>query len=236
MSWTKNPWIGSGVDWGSRWNQSCKYRNKFLGFIFQSFNLINYKTALENVSLPLYCMQAQGATRESIAVSLLLVLLIGRHLASELSGGQKQRVLPCHGLGTQVAVSRWAHRSTRYKNFLWGDGPIQKSTKKGKPFWWLPTKKISRKCKRIVRLKDGVIVEDTKVDQVLAAQYVNRDRWQEIFEPFDSCLQFSFRLYRGFGDPDFHYPFGFGNGLKHLQRIFLRRRDQHPLSFRRSNL
>ena len=61
--------------------KAAKYRNKFLGFIFQSFNLINYKTALENVSLPLY-YQGEGVRsvkRKHCAISLLLALPIGRH-------------------------------------------------------------------------------------------------------------------------------------------------------------
>ncbi|WP_290701700.1 ABC transporter ATP-binding protein, partial [Lacinutrix sp.] len=71
------------------------YRNKFLGFIFQSFNLINYKNALDNVALPLYY---QGLKRkERIEKALFHLGKVGlrdwaTHLPNELSGGQKQRV------------------------------------------------------------------------------------------------------------------------------------------------
>ena len=71
------------------------YRNKFLGFIFQSFNLITYKNAVENVALPLYY---QGLKRkERIEKALFHLGKVGlvdwaKHLPNELSGGQKQRL------------------------------------------------------------------------------------------------------------------------------------------------
>ena len=71
------------------------YRNKFLGFIFQSFNLINYKNALENVALPLYYQGLKRKERQEKArFHLQKVGLLDwqTHLPSELSGGQKQRL------------------------------------------------------------------------------------------------------------------------------------------------
>ena len=75
--------------------KAAKYRNKFLGFVFQSFNLINYKSALENVSLPLYYQGVSRKERQSIALDYLARVGLkdwASHLPSELSGGQKQRV------------------------------------------------------------------------------------------------------------------------------------------------
>ena len=75
--------------------KAAKYRNKFLGFIFQSFNLINYKNALENVSLPLYYQGVSRKERQQIAADYLERVGLkewATHLPSELSGGQKQRV------------------------------------------------------------------------------------------------------------------------------------------------
>ena len=51
--------------------KAAKYRNKFLGFIFQSFNLINYKTAVENVSLPLYYQGMKRTERQEKALKYL---------------------------------------------------------------------------------------------------------------------------------------------------------------------
>lgn len=75
--------------------KAAKYRNKFLGFIFQSFNLINYKTAVENVSLPLYYQGINRKERQEKALKYLASVGLAdwaTHLPSELSGGQKQRV------------------------------------------------------------------------------------------------------------------------------------------------
>jgi len=75
--------------------KAANYRNHFLGFVFQSFNLINYKTALENVALPMYYQGLNRKKRQGIALEYLKKVGLGEwatHLPSELSGGQKQRV------------------------------------------------------------------------------------------------------------------------------------------------
>lgn len=75
--------------------RAAQLRNKFLGFVFQSFNLIAFKSALENVALPLYYQNISRSKRNKIAMEYLdKVGLADRahHLPNELSGGQKQRV------------------------------------------------------------------------------------------------------------------------------------------------
>jgi putative ABC transport system ATP-binding protein len=75
--------------------KSAHLRNKMLGFVFQSFNLISFKNAMENVALPLYYQNISRKKRNSIAMEYLNRLGIkdwAHHLPSELSGGQKQRV------------------------------------------------------------------------------------------------------------------------------------------------
>lgn len=70
-------------------------RNRFIGFVFQSFNLIPYKTALENIALPLYYQNISRKKRNDIALTYLKKMDLAQwadHLPSELSGGQKQRV------------------------------------------------------------------------------------------------------------------------------------------------
>ncbi len=75
--------------------QAAKYRNQFLGFVFQSFNLIPFKNAAENVALPLYY---QGISRKvRLKKSEEILEKVGlldwkEHMPNELSGGQKQRV------------------------------------------------------------------------------------------------------------------------------------------------
>lgn len=76
-------------------NAAAEMRNRKIGFVFQSFNLINYKNALENVALPLYYQGVARAERMRRAAQYLDMVGLadrGHHLPSELSGGQKQRV------------------------------------------------------------------------------------------------------------------------------------------------
>ncbi len=75
--------------------QAAAARNRMIGFIFQSFNLINYKNAMENVALPLYYQGVPRRRRNAVALELLDRLGIrdwSTHMPNEMSGGQKQRV------------------------------------------------------------------------------------------------------------------------------------------------
>ena len=75
--------------------QAAKYRNEMIGFVFQSFNPINFKNALENVALPLYYKGIGRKRRNEIALEYLDRMGLrdwAVHLPNELSGGQKQRV------------------------------------------------------------------------------------------------------------------------------------------------
>lgn len=75
--------------------QAAKYRNDMIGFVFQSFNLINFKNALENVALPLYYKNISRKRRNIIAMEYLDKMGLkewAHHLPNEMSGGQKQRV------------------------------------------------------------------------------------------------------------------------------------------------
>ena len=74
---------------------AAKYRNETLGFIFQSFNLISFKNAMENVALPLYYQGVNRKKRNAIAMEYLEKMGLkewAEHMPNELSGGQKQRV------------------------------------------------------------------------------------------------------------------------------------------------
>jgi putative ABC transport system ATP-binding protein len=75
--------------------QAAALRNKMIGFVFQSFNLIAFKNAMENVALPLYYQGFSRKKRNNIAMEYLDKIGIAshaNHLPNELSGGQKQRV------------------------------------------------------------------------------------------------------------------------------------------------
>ena len=150
---------------------AAEYRNKFLGFIFQSFNLINYKSALENVALPLYYQGLKRKERQKIALSYLDKVGLknwSTHLPSELSGGQKQRVAIARALASDPKVlladePTGALDSTTSMEVM---ALIQKINNEGKTILVVTHEHdIAMMCKRVVNLKDGVIVEDKKVKQ-----------------------------------------------------------------------
>jgi putative ABC transport system ATP-binding protein len=83
------------------------YRNKFIGFVFQSANLIAYKNIVENVALPLYYRGIKRKTRNSAALNQLKALSMddwATHFPNELSGGQKQRVAIARALISEPQV------------------------------------------------------------------------------------------------------------------------------------
>jgi len=87
--------------------QAAKLRNRTLGFVFQSFNLIAFKNALENVALPLYYQGVKRKKRNITAMEYLDKVGLrdwANHLPSELSGGQKQRVAIARALIAQPKV------------------------------------------------------------------------------------------------------------------------------------
>ncbi len=84
--------------------QAALYRNKFIGFVFQSFNLLSFKNALENVALPLYYQKMARKKRNRIAMDYLERVGLrdwAEHYPNELSGGQQQRVAIARALISQ---------------------------------------------------------------------------------------------------------------------------------------
>ncbi|TRZ46433.1 ABC transporter ATP-binding protein [Robertkochia solimangrovi] len=158
--------------------KAANYRNKFLGFIFQSFNLINYKSAWENVALPLYYQKVNRKDRRQKAIKYLEVVGLkpwADHLPSELSGGQKQRVAIARAMAAEPKVlladepTGALDSKTSYEVM----DLIQQINDEGKTILVVTHEEdIAEMCKRVVHLKDGVIVEDRVVNQVRASQYV----------------------------------------------------------------
>ena len=151
--------------------KAAQYRNKFLGFVFQSFNLINFKNALENVALPLYYQGLKRKERQEKAMFHLEKVGLAdwaKHLPNELSGGQKQRVAIARALASEPKLlladeptgaldSATSHEIMQF---------LQQLNDEGKTILIVTHEEdISLMCKRIVRLKDGVILEDKKIKQ-----------------------------------------------------------------------
>ena len=151
--------------------KAANYRNKFLGFVFQSFNLINYKSAVDNVILPLYYQGIKRKEREKTALDYLDNVGLknwASHLPSELSGGQKQRVAIARAMVSKPKVlladeptgALDSNTSTEVMSL------IQKINNSGKTILVVTHEEdIAKMCKRIVKLKDGIIVEDKKINQ-----------------------------------------------------------------------
>ncbi|WP_111307669.1 ABC transporter ATP-binding protein [Confluentibacter sediminis] len=158
--------------------KAAVYRNKFLGFIFQSFNLINYKNALENVALPLYYQGMKRKERQELAMFHLEKVGLANwahHLPKELSGGQKQRVAIARALAANpkllLADEPTGALDTTTSHEIMAF--IQQLNDEGKTILMVTHEEdIANMCKRIVRLRDGIIIEDKKVNQVRAEQYV----------------------------------------------------------------
>lgn len=158
--------------------KAAKYRNKFLGFVFQSFNLINYKNALENVALPLYYQGMSRKERQEKALKYLTQVGLkdwAHHLPNELSGGQKQRVAIARAMASEPKVlladepTGALDSTTSYEVMEL----IQKINDAGNTILVVTHEEdIAHMCKRIIHLKDGVIVRDEKIKQVRATANV----------------------------------------------------------------
>ena len=152
--------------------KAAEYRNKFLGFVFQSFNLINYKNAAENVALPLYYQKMKRKERKKIALEYLDRVGLkewSHHLPSELSGGQKQRVAIARAMAANPKVlladeltgALDTNTSSEIMKL------IQEINDEGRTILVVTHEPdISAMCKRQVKLKDGVIISDGKTNQV----------------------------------------------------------------------
>ena len=157
---------------------AARYRNKFLGFIFQSFNLINYKNALDNVSMPLYYQGMKRAERTDRAMHYLEKVGLAQwatHLPSEMSGGQKQRVAIARALASdpKVLLADEPTGALDTKTSYEVMDLIQGINDEGKTILVVTHEPdIAQMTKRIVNLKDGRIIDDTVVDQVKALAHV----------------------------------------------------------------
>ncbi|MGX9984993.1 ABC transporter ATP-binding protein [Chryseobacterium sp. POL2] len=154
-------------------SRAAEYRSRFIGFIFQSFNLINYKTALENVALPLYYQGVSRKERNQKALEYLEKVGLAQwasHLPSEMSGGQKQRVAIARALITEPKLILADEPTGALDSQTTHDimKLLQDINNEGKSIVVVTHEPdVAAQTKRNVMLKDGRIESDKYIQQVV---------------------------------------------------------------------
>ncbi len=147
-------------------DELAELRNRYLGFVFQEFNLLPSMTALENVALPLTYRGASARERVEIATRALERVGLGdrvRHKPNQLSGGQKQRVAIARSLATEPAVLMADEPTGNLDTTAQGDimGILCELNESGITIIVVThDPAVGAHCKRVIRLLDGSIVGD----------------------------------------------------------------------------
>jgi putative ABC transport system ATP-binding protein len=161
--------------------KAAHYRNKYIGFVFQSFNLISFKNAMENVALPLYYKKVSRKKRNLRALEYLDRLGLkewAHHLPNELSGGQKQRLAIARALISEptVILADEPTGALDSQTSMEMMDLFQEINKTGITVLIVTHERdIAAKTQRIIRLKDGVIesiVSNGERQQWLAEQHM----------------------------------------------------------------
>ncbi len=167
-------YLGGKLIQGLNETKAALTRNEMIGFIFQSFNLISFKNAMENVALPLYYQKISRKKRNQIALEYLDRLGLkewAHHLPSELSGGQKQRVAIARALISQpqIILADEPTGALDSATSLEVMEILKEINDQGKTVIIVTHEHdIAAMTKKIIKLKDGVIGEVIKNGELQA--------------------------------------------------------------------